>query len=68
MDAHEEELLKELANTILEQFNEEMSQESDPVDVYFKKLISHFHLDNPKLFRSRFTRGYMVLADEMQNK
>lgn len=64
-DIMNEELMKEMANLVLETLDTTIDESQDPAGYYLQQLSSHFHNQNPRMFRSRFVRGYKLLLEEL---
>ena len=56
--------LHELAQTVVETFQESYKDVTDPFEYYAYSVRSHIYSSNPT-YASRFAAGYQILLDEI---
>jgi len=59
--------IKEFADLVVESLKEGYRNDLEPFEVYAQKIRSHIHA-NAEEFRTRFSRGYHVLLDELKRE
>lgn len=60
-----EETIKEFADQVLDSFSMGENPNSDPFEIYAKRVRSHTQA-NPELFRERFSKGYEAIIHQLQ--
>ena len=64
IDSEIETVLNDIADAVAEDARQKCASDFDPVELYVHHTESKIH-SNPQLFRSRFSKGYQILLEEI---